>query len=149
MKKINYFLLCGIALALFNLTNLAIVNAQTPAGHVFFINTQYSVSGLDSVARAERNAILKEYHEKVTMKNTVILHMWTMGHFFSEDSREFVTIYEVAKFEDLVKAFDMDTELENKAWPDAKQRADFMKKMNSYFTHHKDAIYNQLPMLTK
>jgi hypothetical protein len=149
MKKTHFIILCGMAMAIFCFTNIENVNAQAPAGHVFFVNTQYSVPGLDSTARAERNAILKEYHEKVTMKNSLILHMWTMGHFFSEDSREYVTVYEVAKFEDLTKAFDIDTELELKAWPDQKQRLAFMKKMDTYFTHHKDAIYNELPGLGK
>ena len=149
MKKINHLLLSGFAMAVLCLAGSGGVNAQAPANHVFHVNTQYSISGLDSTARAERNAILKEYHDKVTMKNELILHVWTMGHFFTEDSREFVTIYEFANWADITKAFDRDSELEKQAWPDAKQRADFMKKMSSYFTSHKDAIYNGMPNLMK
>jgi hypothetical protein len=147
MKKIRNILLSGLFVAFSGMT--VKVQAQAPASHVFHVNTQYSVAGLDSVARGERNAMLKEYHEKVTMKNEFVLHTWSMNHFMSEDSREFVTIYEVASWNDLPKAFDRDTELEKQAWPDAKQRAEFMKKMGAYFTHHKDAIFNGLPSLTK
>ena len=58
-------------------------------------------------------------------------------------------IDEYAAFGDITKAFDRSTELEKQAWPDTKQREAFMKKMASYFTHHKDAIYNGSPSLTK
>ena len=87
MKKIKTILLSGLFVA-FLCTSVK-VQAQAPAAHVFHVNTQYSSMMLDSASRAERNAILKEYHEKVTMKNELILHVWTMGHFFTEDSREF------------------------------------------------------------
>ena len=124
-------------------------HAQAPASHVFHVVTWYAETGLDSTARAERMAVLKEYHDKVTMKNEFVLHTWSMGHFFTEDSREFVSIYEYATWADITKAFDRDGELEKQAWPDPKQRETFLKKMNGFFTHHKDAIYNGAPMLTK
>ena len=149
MKTIKTILLSGLFVALLGITGTVKVLAQAPASHVFHMNTQYSIAGLDSVSRAERNALLKEYHEKVTMKNEMILHVWTMGHFFTEDSREFVQITEYATWADVTKSFDRDTELEKLAWPDAKQRDAFMKKMGSYFTHHKDAIYNGMTSLTK
>ena len=149
MKKIKNILLSGTLVAFLGITGTVTVQAQAPAPHVFLVNTQYSVPGLDSAARGERNAMLKEYHEKVTMKTEVVLHTWSLGHFMTEDSREFVTIYEVANWNDIKKAFDRDDELEKLAWPDAKQREAFMKKMGSYFTHHKDAIYNGMTSLTK
>ncbi len=124
-------------------------NAQAPTNHVYHEITWYMVTGMDSTARAERNAILKEYHAKVTMKNEFVLHEWTMVHFFSEDSREFKVVDEYASWDSIEKAFNRDGELEKLAWPDAKERAAFLKKMSSYFTHHKDAIYNAMPDLTK
>jgi hypothetical protein len=123
--------------------------AQGSQNHIFHVNTTYQVIGLDSAERAERTAILKEYHEKVTMKNPYVLHVWTMTHYYSDDSREFVTVYEFAKWEDIDKANEKDGELEKQAWPDAKQRQAFMKKMNSYFTYHKDAIYHGIPEVMK
>jgi hypothetical protein len=123
--------------------------AQATTNHVYHVNTQYMVAGLDSVQRAERNAVLMEYFEKVEMKNPLILHSWTMGHFFTDDSRELVTVYEFADFVDIEKAYDKSDELARLAWPDAAKRAEFMKKMNSYFTHHKDGIFSDLPKLKK
>lgn len=123
--------------------------AQNNQDHLYFINTQYMVTGLDSNARAERNAVMKEYFEKVEMKNELIIHQWNMTHFFSEDSREFITMYEFANWADIEKSGDRGTELEKLAWPDPVKRKDFLKKMSSYFTHHKDAIYHGMPNMVK
>ena len=125
------------------------VQAQDNPPHVYHVSTWFMVPGMDSTMRAERDAIWKEYHEKVTKKNELILHTTALNHFFTEDSREFVVIMEFAKWEDIVKAFDRDEELEKQAWPDKQKRMDFMKKMNSYFTHHKDAIYGGVPGMSK
>ena len=148
MKKI--FTLCAaITAAMFFVSNSPRAIAQTNPNHVYHVNTQYMAAGLDSAQRAERNAILKEYFEKVDMKNPYILHCWTMGHFFSDDSRELITVYEYASFADIEKAFDKDDELTKQAWPDAAKRKEFMKKMNSYFTQHKYGVYHELPNMKK
>jgi hypothetical protein len=148
MKKIKFSCLTTVTVLLL-FSNLAMVKAQAPAPHVYHVTTLYMVPGMDSIARAERDAVLKEYHDKVTMKNELILHSWSMQHFFSEDSREFLIINEYANWSDIDKANDRGIALENKAWPNQKQRAAFLTKMDSYFTGHKDAIYNGFPNLTK
>lgn len=150
MKKIRSICLTTVAgLLLFSLGNLTSVKAQTPTAHVFHITTWYVAPGLDSLGRAERAAVLKEYHDKVTMKNELILHSWSMQHYFSEDSREFVVINEYASWGDIDKAGTRDSELEIKAWPNQKQRMAFMKKLDGYFMSHKDAVYNAMPTLMK
>jgi hypothetical protein len=149
MKKSNNLKIYVSITAIILTSFISTVNAQESSNHVYHVNTWYMVTGMDSAARAERNAILKEYHQKVTMKNELIIHSTTMTHMFSEDSREFVTINEFANWNDIVKAGDRDDELTMKAWPDAKQRTEFFKKMNSYFTYHKDAVYSGLPSLIK
>ena len=150
MKKIKSSCLTTVTVfLLLSLSNLATVKAQTPASHVFHVATFYMVPGMDSLARAERNATIKEYYDKVTMKNELILHSWSMQHYFSEDSREFVIINEYATWNDIDKAGARDAELEKKAWPNEKQRMALMKKMDGYFTSHKDAVYNGFPNLTK
>ncbi|MEP7170069.1 MAG: hypothetical protein ABI855_11920 [Bacteroidota bacterium] len=148
MKKTN-ILFAAIAVTLLLMCNSRSGIAQSNPSHLFHVNTQYMITGLDSVARAERDAMLKEYFEKVEMKNEYILHEWTMQHYFSEDSREFVTIVEYATWADIDKAGDRSTELEKQAWPDQQKRKDFLKKMNSYFTYHKDAVYHELPKMMK
>lgn len=149
MKNIKTFCSTAVAALLFSLSFVSSAQTQIPSPRIYHVATFYVVQGLDSIARAGRSAILKEYHDKVTMKNELILRSWSMGHYFSEDSREFVTINEYANWNDLDKAATRDDELAKKAWPNSKQRMDFMNKLDSYFTGHKDAIYTGLPNLTK
>jgi hypothetical protein len=120
--------------------------AQTTE-HVFHINTSYMTPGMSDAAIEERNAMMKEYHEKVDMKNEFVLHQWNMVHYYSEDSREFVTVTEYASWTDIDKGNKRIEELEKLAWPDAKKREEVKRKMQSYFTSHKDAIYHGLPLM--
>jgi hypothetical protein len=147
MRKLN--ILIALAVIGMCMCNIHSANAQANANHVYHINTWYMVPNQDSATRAERDAILKEYFTKVTMKNEFVLHQSQMNHFFTDDSREFVTITEYAKLGDIEKAFDRDNELERQAWPDGQKREQFMNKMNSYFTYHKDAIFNGIASLNK
>ena len=123
--------------------------AQTNTGHLFHVHTWYMVAGMDSTDRANRDALLKEYFEKVDMKNEFILHTWSMTHYYTEDSREYVTVSEYASWDAIDKANNRSDELAKQAWPDAQKRKEFMKKMNGYFTYHKDAIYHSLPGMMK
>ena len=145
MKKLTLI----IALALSVLFQFSEVKAQATKNTIYTVQTQYAKSMMDSTERATLAALLEEYHTKVTMKNEFVLSEKTMWHFWTEDSREIVTISEYADWNSIEKAGDRSSELEKQAWPDAKQRADFMKKMNGYFSHHKDAIYRGLPKLNK
>ncbi len=132
------------AVAAFLLCTIQSANAQNNSGHVFHVNTSYMVTGQDSASRAERDAMLQEYFTKVTMKNEFVIHQDNLVHFYTDDSREFVTVTEYASWGDIMKAADRDEELEKQAWPDTKKREAFLKKMNANFTYHKDAIYHGL-----
>ena len=145
MKKLTLLLAVALPL-LFQFTEL---NAQAAKNTIYTVQTQYIKGMMDSTERAALASMLQEYHQKVTMKNELILSEKTMWHFWTDDSRELVTITEYADWSSIEKAGDRGGELEKQAWPDAKQRADFMKKMSGHFSHHKDAIYNGLPKLTK
>ena len=148
MKKAN-FLLTAVAVLSLWIINMNSTTAQTNANHLFHVNTWYMVPGLDSVAQAEKDATLKEYFEKVDKKNQYIVHQWSMQHYYTDDSREYVTVSEYATWADIDKANERSGELEKQAWPDAQKRKEFIKKMNSFFTTHKDAIYHGLPNLVK
>ncbi len=123
--------------------------AQSRSSTVYSLQTRYLEHQLDSTERSSLMALLREYHEKVTMKNEFVKSERTMFHYWTVDSRELITITEFADWSAIEKAGDRDMELEAAAWPDPKQRSEFMKKMSAYFTHHKDAIYSALPLLTK
>jgi len=146
MKRTNLSL-ASLTVVLFIMLSAVRVSAQS--NHVFHVNTMYMAPNIDSAERADCLAALKEYMTKVTMKNPLVIHQTQMVHFFSEDSREFVTVTEYASWSDIEKAFQQDEELEKQAWPDAQKREAFLKKISRCFTHHKDAIYNGFPGLTK
>lgn len=145
MKKLT--ILLAITLPL--LFQFADLQAQAAKNSIYVVQTQYMKSIMDSTERAALASLLQEYHTKVTMKNEFILSEKTMFHFWTEDSRELVTISEYADWSSIEKAGDRSEELEKQSWTDSKQRTDFMKKMSGYFSHHKDAIYNGLPKLSK
>lgn len=149
MNKIKLLLLTFVGIMLFCMSNISKSFAQAPSSHIFHVNTWYMIPGQDSIVKAERDVILKEYHTKVTMKNEFVLHSSSMTHFFTDDSREYLIVTEYASMGDMEKAFDRDSELERQAWPDVKQRMDYIKKMNSYFSYHKDAIFHSIPSLSK
>jgi hypothetical protein len=123
--------------------------AQSEQGTVFSVQTQYLTHQLDSNERVALRALLREYHEKVTLKNEYVKSERTMYHFWTDDSRELITITEYADWGAIEKAGERAEALEAAAWPDASKRSEFMKKLFGYFTHHKDALYNSVPSLSK
>jgi len=145
MKKL-IILFGATCLLIFNFNRL---HAQTTRNSVYTLQTRYLDHMMDSTERATLIGLLQEFHTKVTMKNEFVLNERNMWHYFTDDSREFVTITEYVDWAAIEKAGDRDDELVKQAWPDVKQRSDFMKKMNSYFTHHKDAIFSGVPNLAK
>src|SRR6186997_887863 len=92
---------------------------------VFSVQTRYLDHMMDSTERAQLIGMLQEYHTKVTMKNELVISEKSMWHFYTDDSREFVTITEYADWSSIEKSGDRDEELEKQAWPDVKQRSDF------------------------
>jgi len=147
MKKSTYFL-SAIAVAMFWICSIPGLQAQTNTDHQFTIQTRYMIP-MSPAERTELGGLLKEYFDKVTSKNEFILHQWNMNHHYTDDSREFLTINEYANWDDIVKAADHNAELEKIAWPDEKKLGEFMKKMASFFTYHKDGIFNGMLDMTK
>ena len=147
MKKLFLTLItASVMLAITCMPQLTL--AQNAPQRITTINTQYMLPA-DSAGVAERTALVKEYFDKVTMKNQYIIHEWSMVHYYTDDSREFVTIDEFASWDDVAKADARFSELEKQAWPDGKQRKAFLDKMSKYFSYHKDAIYHPLDGMTK
>lgn len=88
----------------------------------------------------------KEYFDKVTMKNDLILSSGFYTHYFTPDNSEvaFVNVYK--NWEDIEKADEKNDELVKAAWPDEKARTAFFDKQRKYYTPmHSDEIYVSLP----
>lgn len=148
MKKSTYFLISALAFTLIWISPVSKINAQVNMDKQITIQTRYMIP-LSPSERDVLRGMLKEYFDKVTSKNEFIVHQLNMTHHYTDDSREFVTINEYANWGDIDKANDRTAELEKQAWPDEKKRDEFLGKLNSYFTHHKDGVFHELTDLEK
>jgi hypothetical protein len=93
---------------------------------------------------------LKEFNEKVTLKNPFIKAYYPHRHAWGSDSRDFLEAYFYDSLCDLEKSNDKQTELINSAWPKEDERKAFMTEMNKAFTGiHGDYIYHNEPSLRK
>ena len=88
----------------------------------------------------------KEYFDKVTKKNDLILGSGIYTHYFTPDNSEvfFVDLYKT--WNDIEESGTKSAELAKEAWANDDERAAFMKKQSSYYTtFHSDEIYSTLP----
>lgn len=84
----------------------------------------------------------KEYFDKVTMKNDLIIGSGYYTHYFTPDNSEvlFVSVYK--NWEDIEKANDITNKLIEEGWPNEEERTAFFKKQSSYYSPmHSDEIY--------
>jgi len=84
----------------------------------------------------------KEFFEKVTMKNDLIIGSGFYTHFFTPDNSEilFVSVYK--NWNDIESASEVSAKLIEAAWPDKEKRAAFFEKQRSYYGPiHSDEIY--------
>lgn len=87
----------------------------------------------------------KEYFDKVTKKNDLIIGSGYYTHYFTPDNSEvlFVSVY--ATWEDIEKANDVTNKLIMEGWPDEAKRKAFFEKQSSYYSPmHSDEIYASL-----
>jgi hypothetical protein len=99
----------------------------------------------DNLSQDEWKAIEKEYFDKVTQKNELIIGSNVVSHYFTEDNTEiiFVTLYE--NWAAVDKSWIRNQELEKLAWPDEKKRKEFFEKRSSFYdNHHSDEIYETM-----
>jgi len=90
-------------------------------------------------------AIEKEYFDKVTAKNELIVSGTVLVHYFTEDNTEILFVNAYKSWEDIEKANLRSEELVKTAWPDEKAREAFINKQNAFYTHeHSDEIYATL-----
>lgn len=87
----------------------------------------------------------KEYFEKVTSKNDLILSSGVYTHYFTPDNSEVVLVNVYKTWEDIEKANDINQELIEKAWPDEDDRQAFFDKQSGYYEPtHNDEIYQSM-----
>lgn len=87
----------------------------------------------------------KEYFDKVTSKNDLIIGSEILTHYYTGNNTEVVLVSVYKTWEDIEKANAISDDLAKKAWPDEKARTAFFDKQRSYYTpYHSDEIYSSI-----
>ena len=148
MRKMTALFALSLAvLLLFSFQNNA-AYAQQEERHIFRVQTWKAVMPEDGSA-AERDSLLAEWFEAVTMKNDKILSVKELRHYYGGNSHDWVAIIEYKSWEDFAAADKINQELFNSKWPDEKERAEVTRMFRKYFPSHSDEIYRELPKFRK
>jgi hypothetical protein len=93
---------------------------------------------------------MKEYNEKVTMKDPFIKGYYPFRHAWGSDNRDFMEAYFYDSFGDIEKSNQKQDELVKAAWPKEVDSKAFFDELNLSFTGiHGDYIYHNLPGVSK
>lgn len=93
---------------------------------------------------------MKEFNDKVTMKNPYIKAYYPHRHAWGADSRDFNEAFFFDSMSDLEKSTDKNDELAKAAWPKESDRKAFFDEMDKFFTGlHGDYIYRNEPTMKK
>lgn len=137
----QFFTAIVLALLLFSSTTILAQDAPERPAFVTVTTNHWNMDK-ENFKMSEWKATEKEYLEKVTMKNELILSSAIYLHNMTADNTEFLTVQTFASWEDIGKFGARSAELEKAAWPDEAERKAFLKNLNSYYSNeHSDEIY--------
>lgn len=90
----------------------------------------------------------KEYFDKVTSKNDLILSSGVYTHYFTADNSEVVLVNVYKNWEDIEKSNEINQKLVEEAWPDDAARKAFFDKQSSFYEFdHSDEIYQSMEFM--
>ena len=134
----------SILVLFFLLVSSTLMFAQPAQGNVVVMNNaELSLSSEGSIA--EFDSLTHLYNTSVLAKNELILSYKVVRHWWGNNNRDFVTIYEVKSWEDVLAANQRNNELFMEAWATKEAREDYNDAYNKYFTGaHSDDIYQEV-----
>lgn len=91
----------------------------------------------------------QQYIENVTYKNPYVKSYYAQKHYVGNDSRDFYQIFVVDSYDDLIKSFDKDKELLNNLIPDKNERIKFVDTYNKGVERVRNALYKNIPEISK
>jgi hypothetical protein len=87
----------------------------------------------------------KEFFDKVTSKNELVVASHVITHLYTDDNSEVKFVFVYNNWSDIEKANEVNASLIEKGWPDETKRKDFFAKQSSYYTkQHSDEIYQSI-----
>jgi hypothetical protein len=109
---------------------------------VYIRRSQMSMSG--------KGKGMKEYNEKVTLKDPYIKAYYPYRHAWGSDSRDFMEAFFYDSFADIEKSNQKQDELVKAAWPKEADSKAFFDELKLVFTGiHGDYLYHNLPGVSK
>jgi hypothetical protein len=142
MKTTNRFLALVFILVLMS-NSISTFAQDAPARPAYVVvTTLHWNMDYENFDMAEWEAVEKEYLDKVTMKNDLVMSSSVYLHRYTADNSELLAVSTYASWEDIDKAGDRDAELIKEGWPDENARKAYFKKRNAYYAdEHSDEIY--------
>jgi hypothetical protein len=112
----------------------------------FLVVTRVHLNSKADFTVGQWKAHEKEYFEKVTKKNDLIVGANVLVHYYTNDNSEVLITSSYRTWADIEKADVKNEELAKAAWPDEAQRKAFFDKQRSFYTgEHSDEIRSILP----
>jgi len=146
MKKTNHLFAAITAIFLLCSANVISQEEEAPkrpkyvAVTTIHWNMDYQGFDMDTWKSVE-----KEYYDKVTAKNELIMGSGLYMHRFTPDNRELIAVNTYESWEAIEKATERTGELVKEGWPDEDERKAYFKKRNAYYSNfHADEIYSTM-----
>lgn len=119
--------------------------AEAPLNALVTVTTLHRNLKKKDGSNKEWLALEREYFDKVTSKNNLILGSNVLTHYFTSDNTEILLVSAYANWDDIEKAAVRSDELVKAGWPDEKARDAFFAKRASYYAdNHSDEIYQEI-----
>ena len=146
MKTTNqFFALIMTGLLMFSTISFAQNDAPQQPQYIT-VTTMYWNMDYDNFNMDEWKAVEKEFLDKVTKKNELILGASFYLHRYTADNTELIYVQSFANWEAIDKAGERNAELINEAWPNEDDRKAFFERRSAYYSdEHSDEIYATLP----
>lgn len=126
------------------ITLVSTLSAQSDSGNVVIMNfSEFKFP--DEVSVPEFDSLNYLYTNNVFAKNEFILKYKIIRHWWGNNSRDFIVIYEVSDWDSVIKAKQRNNELFEEYWNTPEERRKFKQAYDKYFTvKHPDEVYREL-----
>ncbi|MBT8377679.1 MAG: hypothetical protein KJN64_00455 [Ignavibacteria bacterium] len=142
MKKLTFALVLTFAVMLLS------ANIIAQDGN-YYVMTTWKFSVPEDGSNSELNDLMKEWNEKVVMKNDKIVSEKAFVHRSGADMRDWVFLSEYASWGDIEAANDMQNNLVEEGWPNEEDRDKFFDTFWKYVITHSDEILMEKSELAK
>ena len=143
MKTTKSLLSLTLLVIVFTITTISFAQESVPKPVFITTTTMHFNLNADGTDWLKTE---KEYFDKVTSQNELVVAAHVVTHLYTEDNTEVKFVYVYNSWADIEKANEINTKLIEKNFPDEVKRKEFFDKQSSFYKkHHSDEIYQSLP----